>query len=98
MSIFLKASKTDPFHQGHMLIIACSASQVCTVTAMCNYFLAACSCGPFFGFQLGHLLTRLVLRDAAHHSDLPHNSLKWHSFHIDAASTAAVADLPDWLI
>ena len=41
MSIFLKASKTDAFRQGHTLVIACSTSLVCAVTAMRDYFLTA---------------------------------------------------------
>ena len=102
MSIFLKASKTDAFRQGHTLVIACSASQVCAVTAMRNYFLAARPRGPLFVFQSGRLLTRSVvvnlLRDAARNAGVPHNSLKGHSFRIGAASTAAAAGLPDWLI
>ena len=102
MSIFLKASKTDAFRHGHTLVIACSASQVCAVTAMCNYFLAARPRGPLFVFQSGRLLTRSVvvnlLRDAARNAGVPHNSLKGHSFRIGAASTAAAAGMPDWLI
>ena len=102
MSIFLKASKTDAFRQGHTLVIACSASQVCAVTAMRNYFLAARPRGPLFVFQSGRLLTRSVvvnlLRDAARNAGVPHNSLKGHSFRIGAASTAAAAGMPDWLI
>ena len=102
MSIFLKASKTDAFRQGHTLVIACSTSPVCAVTAMRDYFLTACPRGPLFSFRSGRLLTRSavvnLLRDAARQAGLPYNSLKGHSFHIGAASTAAAAGLPDWLI
>ena len=34
VSLFLKASNTDAFRQGHTLVIACSTSLVCAVTAM----------------------------------------------------------------
>ena len=102
MSVFLKASKTDVYRQGHTLVIACAPSPVCAVTAMRNYFLAARPCGPLFSFQSGRLLTRSavvhLLRDAARHAGLPYKSLKGHSFRIGAASTAAAAGLPDWLI
>ena len=58
--------------------------------------------GPLFYFQSGRLLTRssviCLLRDAARHAGLPYHSLKGHSFRIGAASTAAAAGLPDWLI
>ena len=53
MSIFLKASKTDAFRQGHTLVIACSTSPVCAVTAMRDYFLTARPRGPLFLSDLG---------------------------------------------
>ena len=102
MSVFLKASKTDVYRQGHTLVIACCPSPVCAVTAMRNYFLAARPRGPLFSFQSGRLLTRSavvhLLRDSSRHAGLPYKSLKGHSFRIGAASTAAAAGLPDWLI
>lgn len=58
--------------------------------------------GPLFIFRSGRLLTRAIvtslLRDAACHAGLPFHSLKGHSFRIGAASSAAAAGLPDWLI
>lgn len=51
MSLFLKASKTDAFCQGHMLVAACSTVLVCAVTAMHDYFLTACTCRPLFNFN-----------------------------------------------
>ena len=102
MSVFLKASKTDYFRTGHSLVIACSPSPICAVSAMRDYLLAARPQGPLFSFQSGRFLTRSVvvnlLRDAARHAGLPYQSLKGHSFRIGAASTAAAAGLPDWLI
>ena len=102
MSVFLKASKTDVYRQGHTLVIACCPSLVCTVTAMRNYFLAARLHRPLFSFQSGRLLTRSavvhLLQDASHPAGLPYKSLKGHSFRIRAASTAATAGLPHWLI
>ena len=86
----------------HTLVIACSTSLVCAVTAMRDYFLPACPCGPLFPFRSGRLLTSSaivnLLRDAARHIGLPYNSLKGHRFRIGVASTAAAAGLPDWLI
>jgi len=101
MSIILKSSKTDVFWEGHRLLIVCSPSPLCTVTAMHSYFLATCPRGPLFSFQSGRYLTRSavvhLLRDAARYASLPYKSLKGHSFCIGAASTAAAAGLPDWL-
>ncbi len=102
ISILLKSSKTDIFREGHRLYIACSPSPVCAVSAMPSYFLISHPQGPLFSFQSGCFLTRSeivhLLRDAAQFADLPYHSLEGHSFHIGAASTAAAAGLPDWLI
>ena len=102
MSILLKSSKTDNFREGHRLLLACSPSPVCAVSAMRSYFLSARPQGPLFAFQSGRYLTRSavvnLLRDAARYAGLPYKSLKGHSFRIGAASTAAAAGLPDWLI
>ena len=102
MSILLKSSKTDVFREGHKLVIACSPSPICAVTAMRHYFSVARPKGPLFSFHSGRLLTRSavvhLLRDTARHVGLPFESLKGHSFRIGAASTAAAAGLPDWLI
>ena len=97
-----RMSKTNAFRQGHTLVIACSTSLVCAVTAMHDYFLTARPRGPLSSFRSERLLTRSavvnLLRDAARQVGLLYNSLKGHSFHIGAASTAAAAGLPDWLI
>ena len=66
MSLSLKASKTDAFHQGHLLVIACSTSPVCAVTAMREYFLTFCQYRPLSSFQLGiYLLDPLLLTFSA---------------------------------
>ena len=58
--------------------------------------------GPLFIFWSGRLLTGAtvtsLLCDAAGNAGLPFHSLKGHSFCIGAASSAAAAVLPDWLI
>ena len=103
LTVTLKSSKTDPFRAGQSIIIARAASPVCAVTAMRHYFQTVSPPkGPLFFFQSGQLLTRSavvsLLRDAAHHAGLPFHSLKGHSCRIGAASAAAAAGLPDWLI
>ena len=70
---------------------------------MQEYFLLARpQQGPLFYFQSGRLLTQGValhlLRDSLRVAGLPYQSLKGHSFRIGAASGAAAAGLPDWLI
>ena len=103
MVITLRSSKTDPFRAGQSLLIARADSSLCTVTAMQHYFqFVSPPPGPLFIFRSGRLLTRSavtsLLRDAARHAGLPFHSLKGHSFRIGAASSAAAAGLPDWLI
>ena len=103
MVITLWTSKIDPFHAGQSLLIARADSLLCAVTAMQHYFqFVALPRGPLFIFQSGRLFTRAtvtsLLCDAAHHAGLPFHSLKGHSSCIGAASSAAAAGLPDWLI
>ena len=59
MSVLLKGSKTDTYRQGHTLVIACSPSPICAVTAICNYFLATRPRGPLFYFHSGRLLSTI---------------------------------------
>lgn len=101
--VTLKSSKTDIFRTGHSLVIPRCASLLCPVSAMQQYFiLARPQPGPLFYFRSGRLLTRSsvtqLLRDSARSAGLPYKSLKGHSFRIGAASAAAAAGLPDWLI
>ena len=103
IQVLLKASKTDVYRQGQSLSLASCSSLLCPVSAMQQYFLLAQPCpGPLFYFQSSALLTRSsvtkLLRDSARSAGLPYRSLKGHSFRIGAASTAAAAGLPDWLI
>lgn len=103
MLLKLKSSKTDSFRQGQSLVLARCSSLLCPVSAMQRYFmLAQPRPGPLFYFQSGRLLTRSsvthLLQDSARCAGLPYESLKGHSFRIGAASAAAAAGLPDWLI
>jgi len=102
MRVVIKASKTDTFRQGSVLTIASSSRELCAVQAMRAYFGATQRNGPLFVFRSGRFLTRSsvanLLRDAALAAGLPYKSLKGHSFRIGAASAAAAAGLPDWLI
>ena len=99
MVITLWSSKTDPFRAGQSLLIARADSLLCAVTAMQHYFQFVAPPGPLFIFRSGRLLTRAtftsLLRDTARHAGLPFHSLKGR---IGAASSAAAAGLPDWLI
>lgn len=103
MTVHLKSSKTDISRQGQFLTIAGTSSALCAVAAMQKYFLLARpKQGPLFYFQSGRYLTRGVvsnlLKDSSRVAGLPYQCLKGHSFRIGAASVAAAAGLPDWLI
>ena len=97
--------KTDPFRQGHTLTTAKSSSPICSVIAMKDYLLQAqlTSSQPLFAFiRPKQWLTRnnltTELRTVLQQCGLPANNLYSHSFCIGAATTAAKAGLPPWLI
>ena len=76
-----------------------------TLTALhsvCHAFIFPCRVPSGAPFLISVYLTRSavvhLLRDAASYAGLPYKSLKGYSFRIGAASTAAAAGLPDWLI
>ena len=105
MLVHIKQSKTDPFRQGHTLTIAKSSSPICSVMAMKDYLLQAqpTSSQPLFAFvRPKQWLTRnnltTELRTILQHCGLPANNFYSHSFRIGAATTAAKAGLPPWLI
>ena len=103
ITVYLKSSKTDIAREGQSLTIARTSTPLCAVAAMQEYFLLVRPRhGPLFYFASGRYLTRGIvsdlLRDSARVAGLPYQSLKGHSFRIGAASVAAAAGLPDWLI
>ena len=103
MTLQLKSSKTDVYRPGQSITIACTLFTLCAMSAMWEYFLLAWPPqGSLFYFQSGRFLTRGVVshlpRDSSRVAGLPYQSLKGHSFRIGAASVAAAAGLPDWLI
>ena len=105
MLVKIKQSKTDPFRQGHTLMIAKSTSNICSVMAMKDYILQAQppASRPLFSFSSpGKWLTRTSLtkelRTILQHCSLPASKSYSHSFRIGAATTAAQAGLPPWLI
>lgn len=104
----LKASKTDPFRRGTTVTLTSITSSTCPVTALRNYVTAAmCTAShppetPLFHFQDGRFLTRhnLVesIRALLATSGIPSHHYASHSFRIGAATSAAAAGIPDWLI
>ena len=103
ITIHLRQSKTDPFRRGHSITIQATSTSTCPVHAM-NLFsdLTTNRTGPLYcGGRFNPLsreqLTRalrMLLQLAGHDQ----NSYASHSFRIGAATTAAAAGLPTWLI
>ncbi|XP_006822086.1 uncharacterized protein LOC102804103 [Saccoglossus kowalevskii] len=100
--VTIKASKTDPFRRGQVVTIAPTQSSICAVRAFRNYNPAALN-APAFCFTNGKFLTRQAvtyhLRDLLLRAEVPNvSNYTSHSFRSGAATTAAEANLPDWLI
>ena len=100
INIRIKASKTDPFRLGVNIKLVRNNSHLCPFNALV-YFLNhhPTRQGPLFTWQDGRYLTRSHLASVLSKIKPPHlTSMSSHSFRIGAASTAAAAGLPRWLI
>ena len=105
MLVRLKVSKTDPFRQGETIVIGKTNSPLCPISAKVAYLnsrpLSSAS-GPLFTYVSGGLLTRKKLiretRVLISMGGLDSREFAGHSFRIGAATTAASANLPPWLI
>uniref|UniRef100_A0ABM0MV54 Uncharacterized protein LOC102807950 n=1 Tax=Saccoglossus kowalevskii TaxID=10224 RepID=A0ABM0MV54_SACKO len=103
--IALKASKTNPFRRGCNIIIAPSQSSVCAVQAYQAYKALHSSVAHLPAFQFANstfLMRQAVsnhIQDLLTRASVPDvNCYTTHSFRSGAATTAADANLPDWLI
>jgi len=100
--IRIKVSKTDPFRRGHSIRLAASGTSICPVRALKNY-MPYCNQPslPLFTFANKIYLTRCsisnILEELLSGSPFEGHYTS-HSFRIGAASTAAAAGVPDWLI
>lgn len=102
----IKVSKTDPFRQGSTVHLAATRTATCPVAAMARYlaFSPAPTAGsPLFTLHSGRPLTRdfltVVLRQLLVAAGIPcPDQYAGHSFRIGAATSAAAANVPDWLI
>ena len=105
MLVRLKVSKTDPFRQGQTIVIGKTNSPLCPITAMVAYLNSrplSSDSGPLFTYVSGGFLTREKLtretRLLISKGGLDSGEFAGHSFQIGAATTAASANLPPWLI
>ena len=100
ISITIKSSKTDPFRQGTTIFIHRNNSALCPVQALIKYLhMHPTRSGPLFTWHDGRFLTRSGLASTLSKIKPQHlSTLSSHSFRIGAATTAAAAGYPRWLI
>ncbi|XP_006818573.1 uncharacterized protein LOC102807183 [Saccoglossus kowalevskii] len=105
LTIRIKTSKTDPYRRGCDIVIAPSGSSVCAVQAYKEYqqLQQRFDHHPAFIFRNGLFLTRQALNDITRQlitrAGVQNAHLySTHSFRSGAATSAAKANLPDWLI
>ena len=105
MKVALKASKSDPFRQGIVLTIGSFASKYCPVKALLNYLKVvhpSHTAGPLFSYRSGKYLTKSEFTKEIRHllatAGFRAAEYAGHSFRIGAATAAAKANLPQWLI
>ena len=97
--IFIKASKTDPFRQGVPLRLEPNRSSLCPVAALRHYCrIHPSRTGPLFTFQNGRFLSRKDINALLVSTTDGLANISSHSLRIGAASTAAAAGCPKWLI
>ena len=107
-SILIKGSKTDPYRATTTVMVAATGTATCPVKAM-KAFLRATRHNradrPLFTLSTGKYLTRHALTDAIRTLLLatgltPEQAARYssHSLRIGAATAAAAAGLPTWLI
>ena len=104
MFIRIKESKTDPFRVGHTITVGATNTFLCPVFAMKQYLARRqiVSIGPLFVNASGKPLTKHALtsetRKFLAQAGFNASNFAGHSYRIGAATTAASAKLPSWLI
>ena len=103
LSVKVKVSKTDPFRVGQTLVIGKTNQSICPVNAMkCYLKLRGTRHGPLFQFASGRPLTKDALtvetRQLLSCLSIKATDYAGHSYRIGAATAAASAGLPPWLV
>ena len=101
--LFLRHSKTDVEGRGTYIYLGRTNSSICPVSAMTNYLAVRPPVpGPFFVFENGTppLRDRFVkeIKQALKVAELDETAYSGHSFRIGAATSAARARVPAFLI
>ena len=99
ISVNIKSPKTDPFRIGTTIHLSPNHSMLCPVAALEKYLLVhPTRQGPLFTTQDGKYLTRSKLTKSLKEFLPSQINMSSHSFRIGAATTAAAAGHPRWLI
>lgn len=105
ISVSLHQSKTDPFRRGCTIQIFKTNSSTCPHHAIDRYrrvsgdvtpSTSLCQAGRFH--PLSRAAVTNILRQLLKRAGIDHSHYSSHSFRIGAATTAAAAGLPAWLI
>ncbi len=100
LSLLIKCSKTDQFHQGTNIYLSKTDTDLCPVEAITGYLaLRQQPDGPLFTSQQGTPLTSEVfitrVQAALGRAGVNPDFYKSHSFRIGAATTAAAQGIND---
>ena len=102
--VHLRVSKTDPFGRGVHMYLGRTASVICPVAAILSFMTIRPShlTGPLLRFLDGSTLTRTFListvKRALATAGIDPTRYSGHSFRIGAATSAALAGMPDHTI
>ena len=104
-TILIEQSKTDPFRQGHIVNVHATGTSTCPVRALRLYAEARTPLhddepvfkgGKFSPLDRQHLTSSI--RYLLKNTQYSHQQYSSHSFRSGAATTAAAAGIPEWLI
>ena len=104
LQIKIKQSKTDPFRRGVYLNVGRTGSNLCAVAAMLDYLSVRgmSPCRPSVSVKDGRVLSHQLFVEAVcdglRKAGIDQDKYCGHSFHIGAATTAAVKGIEDSLI
>ena len=103
LRVLLRRAKTDPFGKGVLICMGRTGNSLCPVAALLGFLsIRPAGVGPLFTFQDGSPLTRerfvKEVRVALTTAQIDHRAYSGHSFRIGAATMAAQAGLPAYLI
>lgn len=103
LRVRLRRAKTDPFGNGINIYMGKTGSSLCPITAILNFLAVRASVeGPLFVLSNGKPLSKSYfvnrVRAALHVAGIDEKAYSGHSFRIGAATAAAAAGVPAYLI